>query len=95
MGVYVHRELNDGLVSVQKVPYQGREVLVRSHKGDRRIRSNVNVVGFIEGEYMEPREGNSLPLTRIIPITDEKQKIELSNLLRQMGEERLIEFWPD
>ena len=81
---------------VEKIPYAGRDVLVRHFPGSKgrgkEVGSMAVVVGFVEGQYMRPKEG-SVPVTTVTSVTDPSQRKELTDLLVQQGEKKPIIFW--
>jgi hypothetical protein len=93
MRQYEHTELNEnGKAYVERVPYAGRDILLRHFYGDKKIGPFVSVKGFISGEYMRRREGTLVPVTDVEPIVDITQRTELTDLLKQKGENKLINF---
>jgi hypothetical protein len=96
---YQHTELNERgdygqcYASVEKLPYNGREILIRHYFGDKKTGASAIVLGFIQGEYMKPREETLVPTTDVEPVTDEAQRKELSDLLIKKGEQKPITFW--
>ena len=93
MKQYEHTEENKSNVSVERVPYMGREVLVRAYEGDRRSGANICVVGFIKGGYMRPKEGTLIPVTDVEPIIDHEEIISFTDMLRERGERGPINYW--
>ena len=93
MRQYEHTEESQSDVSVEKVPYMEREVLVRVCEKGRATGRPINVVGFIEGDYMIPRRKPLVPLTNVHPMTDPKEIIPFTDMLRERGERGPINYW--
>jgi len=95
MKQYEHIELGKGSdASVERVPYQGRDILVlqrgyESFCGWERLGRFIIVPGFVHGDYMKQR-GTLPPVTDVEPITDETQRRELTDLLRQRRKEEIF-----
>lgn len=81
---------------VSRVPYAGREVLVKYVPIVNK--PYVAVLGFICGDYMRPRENdglpfNGVPFTNVEPIVDENHRRDITDILRKDGGTDPIHFW--
>ena len=84
---------NESNVSVERVPYMGREVIVRTYESDGRAGANISVVGFIKGGYMRLKEGTLVPVTDVEPIIDDEEIRSFTKMLREKGERVPINYW--
>ena len=90
---YEHTEQNQEGVSIEKVEYGTKTVLLRNFSGNNLVGANIVVVGFVVEDYMKPWEGTLVPITEIDTIKDMKQREELTNLLKQTKKGLPINFW--
>lgn len=94
---YKHTELGiaDGAlmskVRLTTIQFRGQNVLVRHFTGDEASDPFIMVPGTVAGGFKI--EGDSLPVTSVVPIQDEAHRQELRAFLQHMEGVPTVHFW--